>query len=212
VPQYEALKDRPHRKDWPAGDAIEFMRRTILARPGEITLLTIGPLTNVALLFALDPEIPSLLKQVVSMAGVFFGKEEDSEWNCRVDPVATAMVYAARPPRHVSIGLDVTMKCRMTAAEMRARFTAPPLNFVLEMAEVWFRGSKEMTFHDPLAAAVIFRPELCGYEDGTVAVDCDREDKLAGRTRFVPAAAGSHRVARTVDPAAFFAEYFSVFG
>jgi hypothetical protein len=46
--------------------AIEFLRATIRAHPGEIDLLTIGPLTNIGLLFAVDPEIPSLLKGLSS--------------------------------------------------------------------------------------------------------------------------------------------------
>ncbi len=212
VPQYEALRGRPHRVDWPANTAVEFLRRTIRSRPGEITLLTVGPLTNVALLFALDPEIPSLLKQVVSMAGVYFGKESDREWNCLVDPVATGIVCGARLPRHVLIGLDVTTQCQMPAAAVREKFAPPPLDLVRQMAEVWFQQRRDITFHDPLAAAVIFQPELCGYEEGMVTVDPGPESERAGRTRFTPAGKGAlHHVARTVDTGRFFTEYFGVF-
>jgi purine nucleosidase len=66
-----------------------------------------------------------------------------------------------------------------------------------------------MTFHDPLAAAVIFDPEVCGYEAGRVTGDPGPGD-TGGRTPFVPGP-GSHRVAKTVDPARFFAGYFGVF-
>src|SRR5262245_2409808 len=55
VPQADALAKWPHAEDYPRGEAIEFLRRTIHAHPSEITLLTIGPLTNIALLFAVDP-------------------------------------------------------------------------------------------------------------------------------------------------------------
>jgi len=44
------------------------MRRTIRDRPGEITLFAIGPMTNVGLLFALDPEIPALLKSLAAVS------------------------------------------------------------------------------------------------------------------------------------------------
>lgn len=50
---------------------IPFLRQTIRAHPGEVTLLGIGPLTNIALLFSIDAEIPLLLKQLVLMCGVF---------------------------------------------------------------------------------------------------------------------------------------------
>ena len=208
VPQYEALKDpRPARR--PEGTAVEFIRKTVRERPGEITLLSIGPFTNVALLFAIDPEIPSLLKGFVSMAGMFF-EGRIPEWNCRVDCVSTAMAYNARVPGHLSVGLDVTTKCRMKAVEVRSRFTKPPLDVVRDMAEVWFRKGDTVTFHDPLAAAVIFRPDLCTYEDGVVEVTVSSDEKTQGDTPFRKGA-GPHRVAKTVKPEEFFSEYFSVF-
>jgi len=213
VHQYEVLKSRPHRKDWPAGTAVEYLRRAIRERPGEITLLTIGPLTNIALLVAIDPEVLGLLKEMVSMAGVFYPHECDREWNCLVDPVATAMVLKATARTNVPhrlVGLDVTTKCRLSPDEVRRRFIPSPLDFVLELASVWFRGSKDMTFHDPLAAAVIFEPGLCEWEAGRVTADPSPGD-AGGRTPFM-AGPGSHRVARSVDPARFFAEYFGVFG
>jgi purine nucleosidase len=212
VPQYEALKGKPHRAEWPAGTAVGFMREAIRARPGELTLLTIGPLTNVALLCAVDPEVLVLLKEVVSMAGVFYPHDCDREWNCLVDPVATAMVLQATARAkvpHRLVGLDVTTKCRMPADEVRRRFAHPPLDTVLELAEVWFRHGKEITFHDPLAAALMFDPTLCEYETGTVTADASAGE-AGGRTTFVPGT-GAHRVAKSVDPARFFSEYFSVF-
>ncbi len=213
VPQYSAIEHLPHRRDWPANTAVDFMRQTIRQRPGQITLLSVGPLTNIAALFVADPQIPSLLKAYVCMAGAFFVEPEKREWNALVDPVATAIVYGARPPRHVSLGLDVTNKCRLPADEVRRRFVPAPLNVVARMAEVWFAQRPYITFHDPLAAAVIFRPELCQYADGLVRVPIGESDKLAGATLFSSEdpAARPHRVAKEVDPAAFFEEYFSVF-
>src|SRR5437867_10805365 len=71
APQAAALSRWPHEGNFPQGEAVQFLRQTIRRHPGEVTLLTIGPLTNIGLLFALDPEIPSLLKALVSMCGVF---------------------------------------------------------------------------------------------------------------------------------------------
>jgi len=212
VPQYAALASRPHRKGFPANTAVEFLRSAIRARPGEVTLLTIGPLTNIALLFAIDPEIPGLLKQVVSMAGVFWPHVwGPTEWNCRVDPVANAITMNARPPRHVLYGLDVTYECQMKTDEVRKRFAVPTFDIVRDLAEVWFGKSKEgMTFHDPLAAAAIFKPELCTYRDGKIVADANMGE-LAGITAFHPEEHGPHRVAATVDAPAFFQEYFGVF-
>src|SRR5579859_3158827 len=71
APQAAALDRWEHTRSFPAGGAVPFLRETIRAHPGEVTLLAIGPLTNVALLFALDAEIPRLLHSLVLMCGVF---------------------------------------------------------------------------------------------------------------------------------------------
>jgi purine nucleosidase len=213
--QYSAIEHLPHKKDRPLNTAIEFMRETIRNHPGEITLLSIGPYSNIALLFGVDPEVPYLLKGLVSMAGSFYPGAPDREWNCIVDPIATASVYAKRYagrskptlPLHRSIGLDVTMKCQMSAAEVRRRFLPEPLATVLKIAEVWFKDAAEITFHDPLAAATVFHPGLCAYKRGSVVAD-----PSTGATHFKESAQGSpDEIALSVDSNAFFEEYFSVF-
>lgn len=100
--------------------AVGFLREQIRARPDEITLLAIGPMTNLALLFTLDPEIPRLLKRLVLMCGSFTTRTpgvKPVEWNAKCDPIATAAVYRAPAKPHRSIGLDVTVRCRMPAPE-----------------------------------------------------------------------------------------------
>lgn len=211
APQAVALERWPHETSFPAGRAIGFMRDVIRSHPDEVTLLTIGPLTNVALLFTLDPEIPHLLKALYMMVGSFARNETGMrlEWNALNDPHAAAVVYNARPPIHRSIGLDVTVQVRMHADEVRRRFQTPRLRPVLDMAEVWFRERPEIVFHDPLAAATIFDEEICAYERGVVEVELVSA-RLAGLTHFSPAPDGPHEVATTVDAERFFREYFAV--
>lgn len=219
VPLYPAVAHRPHRTDRAPGAAIEFMRSLIRARPNEITLVTIGPLTNVALLFALDTELPSLLKAVVSMAGVYFPHERPVETNVLIDPLAAAMVYAATAragsARHTLVGLNVTTRCTTTAADFRIRHSAavPPAPAVLEMAEAFFRRRRQVTFNDALAAAVALSPELCSYESGTVTMNVDAAGEGAARTYFAPGRGGpppaaGHRVAKGVRVERFFSDYF----
>jgi inosine-uridine nucleoside N-ribohydrolase len=223
APQASMLPRWPHASDFPRGQAVEFMRRTIRGHPGEVTLLTIGPLTNVALLFAVDPEIPALLKGLVMMCGVYTDRHPDqpTEWNASCDPHATAIVFRAAVPLHRAVGLDVTLQVAMSAAEIRSCFEAPLLRAVLDFAEVWFADQTSITFHDPLAAATIFDEQICTFERGTVTVDLDREP---GRTRFTRQPAGisptvgttgdpaaPHQVALAVDPERFFEHYFGVF-
>jgi inosine-uridine nucleoside N-ribohydrolase len=211
--QAVALDRWDYDREFPQGEAIEFMRRTIRQHPGEITLLTIGPLTNIALLFSLDPEIPKLLKSLVMMCGVFMGARNGfgQEWNALLDPHATAIVYNARPLLHRSIGLDVTTQVVMSADDVRACFTTPILKAVQDFAEVWFSTQPVMVFHDPLAATTIFDDAICTYAKGRVSVEL-RDRSRMGETYWSTdlGSDGGHEIAIAVDAQRFFDHYFSV--
>jgi purine nucleosidase len=214
APQAAVLDRWPHDDRFPEHEAVDFLRRAIRANPGEVVLLAIGPLTNVALLFAADPEIPGMLKGLVMMCGVFGNRTPGAgplEWNAIVDPHATAIVYRHAAPLHRSIGLDVTMRVTMEAAEVRRRFSHPVLRPVLDSAEVWFADADRLIFHDPLAAVSIFNPEVCTYERGRVEVEL-ASGRLAGALLWTADPAGPHEAAFGVEPSAFFEHYFSVFG
>jgi purine nucleosidase len=212
VPQAAALNKWDHDTKFSKGEAIEFLRQTIRANPGEVVLFGIGPMTNIAALFAVDEEIPKLIKSLVLMCGVFSNRVPNLwrlEWNALVDPVATAMVYRAKPPIHRSIGIDVTIQVTMPAAEVRKKFTAPLLRPVLDFAEIWFKNVEKVTFHDPLAATTIFDNKICTFERGHVEVET-KSDMLAGTTMWNPGK-GYHDVALKVDSKRFFDHYFSFF-
>jgi len=213
APQAEALAAFPHRDDFAPNTAVEFLRETIHHRPGEITLLAIGPLTNIGLLFATDPAIPGLLKALVLMCGRFdfsvpcYGPRE---WNALGDPHATAIVYRAPVSSHLSVGLDVTTRCWMDKTECRRRLRGGPLGVAAAMAEVWFRHAGQITFHDPLAGALIFEPDLCTYTDGQVEIEL-LSRQAPGMTHWSPGASPApHRIAAGVDAERFFAHYFQV--
>lgn len=212
APQAAALERWPHRSEFPRGEAVETMRQIIRVHPGEVTLLATGPMTNVAALFAADDEIPSLLKGLVLMCGVFGGRIEQRgllEWNAMLDPLATATVYNSRPPLHRSIGLDVSTQVTMDAAEVRRKFQTPLLLPVLDFAEVWFHERPSITFHDPLAATTLFDDGICRYEPGLVEIEL-ASPRLAGLTHWTPQAGGPHEVAFGVNAGRFFEHYFSV--
>jgi purine nucleosidase len=213
APQAEALTDRwPHSEFTKENTAIEFLRQTIRAQPGEITLLAIGPLTNIALLFAIDPEIPALLKSLTLMGGWFTSPR--SEWNILCDPHSAAKVFAAPVPNLTAVGIDVTGRCRMPASECRRRFAQAggALELVSAMAEVWFHNVPEIVFHDPLAAALIFDKTLCRTESQQIEVELT-SPRLLGQTLLVPdAPTKPHQVATDVDSSAFFAHYFGIVG
>ena len=210
--QREVLPKYDHQTSFPMGQHLEFMRRVIRENPGEITLLAIGPMTNVALLFAIDPEIPSLLKNLVLMCGAFLPTRPHpaAEWNSLCDPFASAMVYKAPVAEHLSVGLDVTLQVTMPAPAVREAFTDDLLKIVLDMAEVWFSKINTMTFHDPLTAVSLFCPEVCTFTQGQVDIELQSQ-RVLGMTHWKAAENGPHKLATGVDADRFFREYFSVF-
>lgn len=219
VPQYDAVAAEPHRPEY-SRDALLFLREAIRSRPGEITLLAVGPMTNIGALFAADPELPSLLKRIVLMCGVFTARGGQGpggrEWNALVDPIATALTYKGGEGKLLSVGLDVTTLCKMPADECRQRFTAAggALGIVGRMAEVWFRQAPHITFHDPLAATLLFEPDICTYAGGRINVVIE-DGPLAGLTRWTLGKIPDqrpHTMAGTVNVARFFEHYFGVTG
>ena len=213
APQAEALARWPHQEKFPRGEAVEFLRKTIRAYPGEVTLLTIGPLTNIGLLFKTDPDVARLLKGFVMMGGVFTNRLAGAgplEWNAMGDPHATSIVYKAPVQVHRSIGLDVTCQVTMPADEVNKRFSHPLLMPVRDFAQVWFHHAGGITFHDPLAAVTVFDPEVCKFERGQVEVEL-LSQHLSGFTHWRSDDTGPHEVALQVNPGKFFNAFFSVF-
>jgi inosine-uridine nucleoside N-ribohydrolase len=206
VPQYDSIRHLAHRRDWPQDDAVDFMAETILARPGEVVLLTIGPMTNLARLIRQAPDVFSMLRAWVAMSGYFADEVGRSSWNVLCDPTAAAIAFAAKGPQSIQIGEDVTLRCRLPRAEVNVRFTHPQLRPVLTMAGSWFERHENIVFHDPLAAVTIFEPSVCGFAPGRIEID-----ESDGRTRFEPDAGGRHEVAIDVDTDAFFEAFFRPF-
>src|SRR4051795_5856840 len=85
----------------------------IMAHPGEITLVAIGPLTNVAAALVLEPRVAAPVKEIVIMGGMFFGtmpsRTMPGEFNVWVDPEAAQAVLRCGAPQRW-VGLDVTLQ------------------------------------------------------------------------------------------------------
>lgn len=230
APQARILDKWPHKRCF-EGDAIDYMRRTIRANPGEITLIATGPMTNVGMLFKTDPEIPSLLKSLVLMCGRFssfaspepkkemsaFKENRRTRWvylgftdmNSIVDPHATAIVYGAKVRRHRSVGLDITRKVRMDADTYRREFNFPVLGPVTDMAEVWFDESDGITFHDPIPAASIFCDDIVKFRKVNAWVETDSE-LLGGFVYWENSENGSCEVADSISPENFYKHFKEV--
>ncbi|HEX2962531.1 MAG TPA: nucleoside hydrolase [Ignavibacteriales bacterium] len=212
--QARALKNWDHEENFPRFEAVNFLRNTIRSNPGEIILLTIGPLTNIAVLFSMDPEIPSLLKGMVLMCGYFERKYKSVfplEWNARGDYHASDIVFRTRPPFMRSVGLDVTSRVKMKSREFKEVFSFDILRPVLDYSDYWFKKYKHVTFHDPLAAASIFDDGILDFRKGNVEIELDKKGHK-GLTRWKShKRTGFHEVAVEVDRDRFFQHYLSMF-
>ncbi len=202
------------RREFPENSAIEFLADTIRANPGEVTLLAVGPLTNIALLFTRYPDVPALLDSLVWMGGKYSDYPTPwgpTEWNAIVDPDAAYQVLSSPEIRTTCFGLDITWRLSMTPAKVAERFRGDPLlERVLDWSAVWFEERELLHFHDPLAAVSIFDPTVATHRRGLIDVDLEPGDHR-GVTRFSPIPGSDIRVASGVDPDAFFSAYFSVF-
>jgi inosine-uridine nucleoside N-ribohydrolase len=107
--------------------AVEFMYQQIMAQPGDITLVALGPLTNVALALLLHPDITSHLREIIFMGGNAFtpgNATPAAEANIFNDPEAADIVCGATCPV-IMVGLDVTEKVLMTDAQLDWIGTVP---------------------------------------------------------------------------------------
>ena len=212
--QAAVLPNWPHETDFPKDQAVDFLANTIRAHPGEVTLVAVGPFTNVGMLFSQHPDVAELLAGLIVMGGNFdeTGPEAGRiEWNVAGDMLASEIVYKTPVRLHRSLGLNVTQKVMMSADETREKYTASLLRPVLDMAEIWFDGFYPfITYHDPLASATIFEPDLCRYEQGNVILDkTDNPGKTIWQTGGSDA---PHQIAMTVDVERYFEHFFNVVG
>ena len=174
--------------------AAQFIVDQINARPGEVTLVPVGPLTNIALALRLDPSIAKKVKEVVIMGGAVrrggnvSPAAEANIWN---DPHAAQVVFSADWPI-VMVGLDVTHQTIMPETRMEAlRKHSPKVGgFLADICAYYANfyrntvGFDGFSVHDPATVVYVLKPELFGTERGQVEVIT--EGRAIGKTLFAP--------------------------
>lgn len=167
--------------DEPAADLI---RRVVRSHPGEVTLITIGPLTNVGAALLEQEELAKLIKGVVMMGGSLSGGNitPSAEFNVYVDPEAARVVFQSGIPITM-VGLDVTRKTALTWDYVRvlesssdpvAQAAAKIARNTMEMDEkAGFATGQKM--HDSLAVAAFLDPSLLQFEKFYVDIETSGE-------------------------------------
>lgn len=146
--------------------------------PGEITVVAIGPLTNVATAMLLDPQWANKVKQLVMMVGAFDMPNVLHELNAAFDPEATHLVMSSAAPA-LLIPLDVTTRTymRLSDVDQLDRAGTPLAAFLGRTCRPWVTwlaesyGLDGCALHDPLAVACVLDPGLVTTRSASVGVE-----------------------------------------
>lgn len=161
--------------------AVDFLIERIMAAPGEITIVAIGPLTNLALALRKEPRFVDAVKEVIIMGGAIRHEGNTTplaEFNTYVDPHAAHIVFHSGMPLTL-VPLDVTYQCILLAQDVAhlqeidspiPPFIADATRFYMEFHDE-YQQIEGCIINDPLALALTFAPDLCDCEELYVDVD-----------------------------------------
>jgi inosine-uridine nucleoside N-ribohydrolase len=197
--------------------AVDLLIEKIMSAPGQITLVTLGPLTNIALAVRHEPRLIQAVREVVIMGGALRvpgNVTPAAEFNIHADPHAAQIVFGAGWPLRL-VSLDVTQRTilqRSQFSELAAQGGPVPL-FIERMVAFYFEqflGQRQdesgFAMHDPLCLAAAFLPELITWEAAYVAVELNGALTLGETIAYFhrpEAPAANMQVSIDVDAARF---------
>jgi inosine-uridine nucleoside N-ribohydrolase len=177
--------DFPAAKIKPVAEpAAELISRLVRNNPGQITIVAVGPLTNIATVLRAEPEIAHLIPEIVIMGGSLSGGNitPAAEFNLYVDPEAARIVFDAGLPLTM-VGLDVTEKVLLR--EEHVQVLERGQNPVSQAAGKIMRATLArahhgvdatvIAMHDPLTVASLIDPKLLKLADYYVEVETEGE-------------------------------------
>lgn len=187
-------------------NAVDFIIEKIMKNPKGITLVALGPLTNIALAVIKEPKIIENLKDIVMMGGVarIFSNASNLpyiEHNIECDPESASVVFNSEIPITM-VGLDVTTEVPISNDHLeRIKKTGTKLTDTLEiLTKFWwdFIKTDSSCMHDPLALSYCIKPEFLKTMSCKIIVE--REGKhTTGQTIVIPSQESNKKVAYYVD-------------
>lgn len=152
--------------------AVDFIIESAKKYPHELTLIPIGPLTNIAQAIKNSPDAMRNVKQIVLMGGWF--NEQKPEWNILCDPEAADIVFKSGIPIY-AVGLDVTLQCELDQEllEILNRKEDDQSKLLSLWLKRWFDhfNFEKSVLHDPLAVITAIDQKICKFEERFVEVD-----------------------------------------
>lgn len=161
--------------------AVDFLIRKARELKGELVLVPIGPLTNIARAVEKDPEFVNNVKEVIMMGGAEFkgNVTPHAEFNFWKDPVAAKIVFEAGFKNVTMVGLDAIAYAKMNATvrELLYQINTPISKFIYDITRVYLNeywrteGELACRLCDVLAIAQLLDPSVCELVDAHVAIE-----------------------------------------
>jgi len=171
--------------------AVDYLIETLKDSDGEIEILALGPLTNLALAFQKDPEAMKKVKRIYTMGGgVECGNiTPHAEFNYWVDPEATKIVFESELPLYM-VGLNVTHECIITLEELELLKEKGDrlASLYYKMTDGYaahykkYLGIDGVIIHDLVTASSIMDPEIVTFE--TLGVQVETDGEMRGATQI----------------------------
>jgi inosine-uridine nucleoside N-ribohydrolase len=191
--------------------AAELICQMVRKYPSEITLITIGPLTNVATALNSDSELATMVRGLVMMGGSLSGGNitPAAEFNVYVDPEAARIVFQSGIPITM-VGLDVTRKTSLTDAHLHQLEAGqnPISKAAAKIAHNAIEHNRQQGFlagpnmHDSLAVAAFLDPSILRFEEYYVDVETTGELTAGETLGYSPSSGGLRRRPEVVKQAA----------
>ena len=224
VPVYAGTSNAPQyikQTEWAAGftspafhgsGGVAFLREQIKAHPGEITIIAVGELTNIAALLESEPGLGAKIKAISLMGGAVVrgyapGSKPEPEWNIKSNAKAAQVVFSSGVPLLIA-PLDSTADLKLTPEGRVKIFSAgtPVTDALAALNSIWRHTNTwkgvDPTLFDNLAVALVATPSIAPVTAMHLEVDAD------GLTRPVAGRPANARVALTCERDAFL-QYFT---
>jgi inosine-uridine nucleoside N-ribohydrolase len=190
-----ALHDDLGSEPYVSDDAVRFLVETVLASPGAIDVIAIGPLTNIARAIAANDAFAAAVKHLWVMGGAF--DTDEAEHNFRSDSTAAAAVFAAGIPTTIT-ALEITRRINIGSNELDRMAGSGELGGIVrsEVEQWWkFWGIEWNVPHDPVTVLTLTQAGLFTFsEPGVVSIALEGTEGVStfaeggdGRTRIVTA-------------------------
>lgn len=188
-------------------DGIEALIRLVKANPHQITIVSVGPLTDLALALSREPSVASLCKQIVIMGGSFSrgNVTESAEFNTFADPEAAERVFSSGA-KMVLFPLDCTRQVTLSRNRLSDFQTRKGLSNAVfcacmesYTANYTKRGQGEPQMHDPLCVAYLVDPSKVETEYCTVSVDIKEGPTYGKTTKVATISENGVLIAKRID-------------